>query len=335
MSSPKSQTSLSASLPEELSVVQVFDSSEHLVSNSSVCEQVMDSNEPLVSEVPSAVVLNSNELVANSTSAEPTPGCSWREQSPQPSTSQGGGSHRRHQLYTDEVKSQWNLYRIFTALGTHEQCIRFSEEQGLLPTEKMCTYHKKSMNLESISGQLGQFRCRKGKCRSKSVSRAKGTWFENARLPLPLIFQIMYMYSADYTYEAVRRETSHWRESTLSPVTISDWFNYCRESVIVYQLEHKDEQEKIGGPGKIVQIDESKFGKRKYNRGRNIEGHWVLGLIEDGSDDLRLEVCPNNERSSEILIDLIKKHVRVGTQYIPIFGKHMIAFLNMATFIKK
>ncbi|KAL4706019.1 hypothetical protein ACJJTC_014241 [Scirpophaga incertulas] len=47
MSSPKSQTSPSASsLPEELSVVQLFDSSEHLVSNSSVCEQVMDSNEP-------------------------------------------------------------------------------------------------------------------------------------------------------------------------------------------------------------------------------------------------------------------------------------------------
>lgn len=32
---------------------------------------------------------------------------------------------------------------------------------------------------------------------------------------------------------------------------------------------------------KIVQIDESKFGKRKYNRGRRIEDHWILGIIDN------------------------------------------------------
>ncbi|XP_039968132.1 uncharacterized protein LOC120779830 [Bactrocera tryoni] len=47
--------------------------------------------------------------------------------------------------------------------------------------------------------------------------------------------------------------------------------------------------------------------------GRSVEGHWVLGMIEDGSDDLRLEVCPDNVRSAEVLIPLIKKHVAPGT----------------------
>ncbi|KCZ77845.1 hypothetical protein H311_01137, partial [Anncaliia algerae PRA109] len=37
---------------------------------------------------------------------------------------------------------------------------------------------------------------------------------------------------------------------------------------------------KIGGPGIQVQLDESKFGKRKYNRGRRIEGVWVFGGVE-------------------------------------------------------
>jgi hypothetical protein len=37
---------------------------------------------------------------------------------------------------------------------------------------------------------------------------------------------------------------------------------------------------KIGGPGTIVEMDESKFGKRKYNRGRRVVGKWVLGKIE-------------------------------------------------------
>ncbi|KCZ78735.1 hypothetical protein H311_00226 [Anncaliia algerae PRA109] len=36
----------------------------------------------------------------------------------------------------------------------------------------------------------------------------------------------------------------------------------------------------IGGPGIIVEIDESKFGRRKYHRGHKVEGVWVLGMVE-------------------------------------------------------
>ena len=35
----------------------------------------------------------------------------------------------------------------------------------------------------------------------------------------------------------------------------------------------------IGVPGMTVEIDESKFGKTKFNRGRYIEGQWVFGGI--------------------------------------------------------
>ena len=36
----------------------------------------------------------------------------------------------------------------------------------------------------------------------------------------------------------------------------------------------------IGGLGIELEIDESKFGRKKYNRGRYTEGHWVFGEIE-------------------------------------------------------
>jgi len=35
-----------------------------------------------------------------------------------------------------------------------------------------------------------------------------------------------------------------------------------------------------GGEPVIVKTDESKFFNRKYNRGRDTEGHWVFGMIE-------------------------------------------------------
>ena len=37
----------------------------------------------------------------------------------------------------------------------------------------------------------------------------------------------------------------------------------------------------IDGPGMTVEIDKSKFGKLKFNRGRCIEGQWVFGVLSD------------------------------------------------------
>lgn len=59
----------------------------------------------------------------------------------------------------------------------------------------------------------------------------------------------------------------------------------------------------------IVEIDECKIGKRKFNRGRLLERTWVLGMIElnTGIDmgkrerrggRYRLEICPDNKRDA-------------------------------------
>ena len=70
------------------------------------------------------------------------------------------------------------------------------------------------------------------------------------------------------------------------------------------------EQGKIGGV--IVEIDETKIGKRKYNRGRMVEGSWILCFIESNIENrsFRLEICPDNKRDADILI---QKHVKQGS----------------------
>ena len=66
----------------------------------------------------------------------------------------------------------------------------------------------------------------------------------------------------------------------------------------------------IGGPGKIVEIDESLFTKIKHNRGRQfkIKRIWVFGAIERGTKKCLFFVV-----KKETLFDLIIQHIAAGS----------------------
>jgi len=67
----------------------------------------------------------------------------------------------------------------------------------------------------------------------------------------------------------------------------------------------------IGGPGTVVEIDESKFGKRKYNKGHHVEGQWIFGGSERGSGKMFL--VPVEKRDSATLVGIIKQWIKPGT----------------------
>ena len=46
----------------------------------------------------------------------------------------------------------------------------------------------------------------------------------------------------------------------------------------------------IGGVGREVQIDESNFTRRKYNRGRVYPNQWFFGGIDSDNDDCFMEL---------------------------------------------
>lgn len=59
----------------------------------------------------------------------------------------------------------------------------------------------------------------------------------------------------------------------LSTATIADWLSYCRE----VRIKTPKTPKLIGGTGFAVEIGESIFGKRKYNKDWLVEGQWVVG----------------------------------------------------------
>ena len=70
----------------------------------------------------------------------------------------------------------------------------------------------------------------------------------------------------------------------------------------------------LGGPGHAVEVDEAKFGRRKYNRGRYIESHWVLGGIDRDRKQVFMEVVDRGDAAT--LIPIIQQYVRPGTLII-------------------
>jgi transposase-like protein len=72
--------------------------------------------------------------------------------------------------------------------------------------------------------------------------------------------------------------------------------------------------EKIGGPNRTVEIDKSKFSRRKYHRGHPVKGQWVFGGIERESG--RTFLVPVPDRTAPTLVRYIREWIKPGTTII-------------------
>jgi len=82
------------------------------------------------------------------------------------------------------------------------------------------------------------------------------SFFAGSHLSIVEITKIIYYWTYHYQYpqHIVLQETSKTKK------TVVDFYNFCRD---VCAVIFKQQSEPISGPRKIVEIDESKFGKRK------------------------------------------------------------------------
>jgi len=73
-------------------------------------------------------------------------------------------------------------------------------------------------------------------------------------------------------------------DTTISSDTIARHFSTFREILVeaIGRLNiHVNGWNMIGGPDRVVQVDEALIGRQKYHRRRAIEGTWVFGMVDD------------------------------------------------------
>jgi transposase-like protein len=176
-------------------------------------------------------------------------------------------------------------------------CLQFLINSGVFYDIQTCSLCGSAVKLENKS-----FRCSMASCR-KRVALYNGTLFSKSRLKCNEILHISYLWLAGCNNKTIMNITGH------SKPTITNFISNLRQLVSASLVR---DDTIIGGEGVIVEIDESKFGKRKYNRGHRVEGVWVIGGVERTAQKLMFaEVV--ERRDSATLTEVISRHVAAGS----------------------
>jgi transposase-like protein len=191
------------------------------------------------------------------------------------------------------------LDEILKLISDEYLCIQFLFEKGIFYGERFCVKCCSSMNL---SLDRGLWRCTKKGCGTQ-VSIRQGSFFAKSKLLCSKIMQISYFWLNKIPVSATITMTA------TSPNTVCNFYRHLRELV----ADSLDEEDTIiGGNGVVVEIDESKLSKRKYNRGHHIEGAWVIGGIERTEEKRRFIVKIDN-RDANTILGVIRAHVLPGS----------------------
>jgi transposase-like protein len=215
-------------------------------------------------------------------------------------------SHDRHMQRSDGGPKR----AFFGLFGDHAMAIDFLKDIGLIRRTMQCNSCHRDMTWSERTGINDKFkwRCQRrgagARCNIYTSIR-HGSWFQQSN---PTLFEILIL-----TYDIVCRDSASntHNEYCFSSHTVADWGMFCRETMLVF-LEGCSV--KIGCPNKTVEIDESKFGRRKYHRGHPVKGQWVFGGVERESGATFLVRV--KDRTADTLMAVLRDWVEPGTRVI-------------------
>ena len=195
-----------------------------------------------------------------------------------------------------DIPSFMQVGSLFT-----DECaaIDYLKRKGLIYDARSCEKCENSMTIYENRPKL--WRCTT--CRTR-CSIFEGSMFARSHLKVNHILFLMWLFLLQTPV------TKTMAALGISAHTACNWYQFLRVGI----ADGLNEQDLvIGGDNVIVEIDESKFAKRKYHRGkRKVMQEWVLGGIERTAEGkCFMEVVAH--RDAETLLRVIHKYVKPGT----------------------
>ena len=201
------------------------------------------------------------------------------------------------------------LFKIGVRFYNHiRETIDWCRQYGLLANTMQCP----TCNINCMEGMY--FRAIDGVCWRcpecrKTINIRKGSFFEQSHLHLWQLISLTYYWSVDCGTTRGFSQDQIMKELEIgSAHSIVDWKQFCRDVCVDYFLNHP---EQLGGPGRVVEIDESLFSRRKYNRGQLVRGQWVFGGYDP--QEKKGFLIPVARRDAGTLIPIIQQWIVPGS----------------------
>ena len=185
------------------------------------------------------------------------------------------------EIFRSKLEYSQDFFVLLSCLGKRAVLEWFMKE-GMLASKRVCPVCGCDMKLQEKQRRIDGFvwLCKKqDKVGVHEICQRirGGSWFEESHMNLCDIMKLISVWFGKCKQKYARRECD------VMPKISIDCYSFNREDCMVHNLS-VDFCEKLGDSGKIVETDKSVFGKMKYGRKRPVNGKWVFGGVERGSN---------------------------------------------------
>jgi transposase-like protein len=198
------------------------------------------------------------------------------------------------------MRSVPTIDELHTLIPDESRAMQYLESKKVFYTEMQC---EQCGSLMRRIAARGVFRCETNQCKDRQVSIRAGTFFHRSNLSVRNILRLGHLWLSGVSHRSAVGLTGH------SSGTVTNFYGYFRQ-LVTQSLTEEDQV--IGGPGIEVELDETKLGKRKYNRGHRVEGVWVVVGVERTGQG-KVFVLPVENRNAETLTRIVATHVAEGS----------------------
>ena len=156
-----------------------------------------------------------------------------------------------------------------------ERKMVWMQQRGLLASQKTCRKCDSDMRFGVKSGVTDGFvwRCKRKGCKT-TVSVRDGSFFEKSKLPISKLLHCIYLWALETSVISATAQLA------VSARTLVDFYNFLREVCSAALIRNPVQ---LGGPGRIVQIDESYWNrcKTKIKAMKGVRREMLPGYLDE------------------------------------------------------